>query len=83
MLSFSQFLVLNEAKHPNWLRVGVAVMVMKMRNLTQQIENETDPTKQNALIAQQNWLLSYISGLGIDVSTEDSALMMRMRKELR
>jgi len=78
MKTYKQFMT--EAQYPNWLRAGVAVLVIKMRNLTQQIENETDPTKQNALIAQQNRLLSYISGLGIGVSTEDSALMMRMRK---
>ena len=60
MLSFSQFLVLNEARYPNWLRVGVAVMVMKMRKLTSEIESETDLVKQNALIAQQNRLLSML-----------------------
>jgi hypothetical protein len=81
MKTYRQFMT--EAQYPNWLRAGVAVLVIKMRNLTQQIENETDPTKQNALIAQQNRLLSYISGLGIGVSTEDSALMMRMRKGLK
>ena len=83
MLSFSQFLVLNEAKYPNWLRVGVAVMVMKMRKLTSEIESEKDPVKQNALIAQQNRLLSYINGLGIGVGTEDNALLQRMRKGIR
>ena len=81
MKTYRQFMT--EAQYPNWLRAGVAVMVIKMRNLTQQIENETDPAKQNALIAQQNRLLSYISGLGIGVSTEDSALMMRMRKGIK
>jgi len=80
MLRFSEFLFLNEGKHPNWLRVGVAVMVMKMRKLTTEIENETDPVKQNSLIAQQNRLLSYISGLGIGVGSEDKALQQRMRK---
>jgi len=81
MKTYKQFMT--EAQYPNWLRAGVAVLVIKMRNLTQQIENETDPTKQNALIAQQNRLLSYISGLAIGVSTEDSALMMRMRKGIK
>ena len=83
MLRFSEFLFLNEGKYPNWLRVGVAVMVMKMRKLTSDIENEKDPVKQNALIAQQNRLLSYINGLGIGVGTEDNALLQRMRKGLR
>ena len=83
MLRFYGFLFLNEAKYPNWLQVGVAVMVMKMRKLTTDIENETDPVKQNALIAQQNRLLSYIKGLGIGVGTEDNALLQRMRKGLR
>ena len=82
MLRFSEFLFLNEGKYPNWLRAGVAVMVMKMRKLTIEIENETDPVKQNSLIAQQNRLLSYISGLGIGVGSEDKALQQRMRKGL-
>ena len=83
MLRFSEFLFLNEGKYPNWLRVGVAVMVIKMRKLTSDIENEADPVKQNALIAQQNRLLSYISGLGIGVGTEDNALLQRMKKGIR
>ena len=83
MLRFSEFLFLNEGKYPNWLRVGVAVMVMKMRKLTSDIENEADPVKQNALIAQQNRLLSYINGLGIGVGTEDNSLLQRMRKGLK
>lgn len=81
MKTFKQFIA--EGQYPNWLRAGVAMLVMKVRNLTQQIENETDPTKQNALIAQQNRLLSYISGLGIGVGTEDKTLMMRMRKSIK
>jgi len=81
MKTFKQFIA--EGQYPNWLRAGVAMLVMKVRNLTQQIENKTDPAKQNALIAQQNRLLSYISGLGIGVGTEDKTLMMRMRKGLR
>ena len=58
-------------------------MVMEMRKLTSEIENEIDPVKQNLLIAQQNRLLSYISGLGIGVGTEDNSLLQRMRKGLR
>jgi len=81
MKTFKQFIA--EGQYPNWLRAGVAMLVMKVRNLTQQIENETDPAKQNALIAQQNRLLSYISGLGIGVGSEDKTLMMRMRKGLK
>ena len=56
-----------EGKYPVWVRVTVGTLVMRIRNLSSQIENETDPVKQNALLAQQNKLISYINGLGIGV----------------
>jgi len=58
MLRISEFPILNEGRYQNWLRVGVAVIVMKIRKLTTDIENETDSIKQKALTAQQNRLLS-------------------------
>ena len=69
-----------EGKYPLWVRVTVGSLVLRIKNLSSRIENETDPVKQNALIAQQNKLLSYMSGLGVGVGTTDKVLLRRMRK---
>ena len=82
MYRFKQFTELNEGKYPMWVRFVVGGLVLKMRGLSQQIQNETDPKKQNDLIAQQNNINSYISGLGIGVSSNDNQLLSRMKKGL-
>ena len=82
MLKFSQYINLTEGGYPMWVRVGVGVMVMKIRNLQTQIDNETDQHKRDKLLSQQNTMLSYISGLGIGVSTKDTVLMKKMRNGL-
>lgn len=80
MLRFKQFI--SEGKYPMWVRITVGGLVLKMRNLNQQIESEKDPQKQNQLISQQNTLLSYISGLGVGVGSTDSVLLKRLRSGL-
>jgi hypothetical protein len=70
---------ISEGKHPNWVRFTVASLVIRIRYLSKKIQSETDPVKQNQLIAQQNKLLSYISGLGIGVGTEDRVLLQKLR----
>ena len=77
MMRFKQFI--SEGKYPFWLRFTVGGMVVKINNLTKQIEKEEDPIKQNKLISQQNKLLSYISGLGIGVGTDDKVLLQRLK----
>jgi len=77
MMRFKQFL--SEGKYPMWVRLTVGTLVLKINNLTKQIEKEEDPIKQNKLISQQNKLLSYISGLGIGVGTEDKVLLQRLK----
>ena len=68
-----------EGKYPLWVRVTVGSLVLRIKNLSRQIENETDPVKQNKLIAQQNKLLSYINGLGVGVTSSDSVLLKRLK----
>ena len=80
MYRFKQFTEINEGKYPMWVRFVVVGLVLKMRGLSQQIQNEKDPKKQNDLIAQQNNINSYISGLGIGVSSNDNQLLNRMKK---
>ena len=65
-----------------WLRVTVGGLVIKIRNLSNQIQNEKDPRKQNKLISQQNNLISYISGLGIGVGSTDNVLLKRLKGSL-
>ena len=78
MMNFKSFI--NEGgKHPTWVRITVGSLVMKMRNLSTQIENEPDLGKQNQLISQQNKILSYITGLGIGVGTDDKTLLKKMK----
>ena len=82
MIRFKQFTEINEGKYPMWLRVTVGGLVMRIRNLSNQIQNEKDPLKQNNLISQQNSLISYITGLGIGVGSTDQVLLKRLKGSL-
>ena len=77
MIRFKQFI--SEGSYPVWVRITVGTLVVKINNLSKQIEQESDPIKQNSLISQQNKLLSYISGLGIGIGTEDKVLLQRLK----
>ena len=81
MKSFKTYI--NEGKYPIWVRVTVGSLVLRIRKLSHQIENEEDPVLQNKLISQQNNLLSYITGLGIGVGTSDKLLLKRMKSYKR
>ena len=70
---------LREGRYPMWVRFTVGGLVLKIRNLQSQIESETDIKKQMKLISQQNSLLSYISGLGVGVSSTDNVLLKRLK----
>ena len=79
MKSFKQFI--NEAnKYPMLVKVVTAGIAFKVRNLAVRIAAEKDPVKQNVLIAQQNKLIAYMSGLSVAVSTSDKALMNKMHR---
>ena len=77
MQSFRSFI--NEGKYPVWVKLSVGSLILKMKNLTAQIQSEPDPVKQNQLIARQNDLLSYMSGLSIAVGTTDRVLIKRLK----
>lgn len=70
---------LNEGTFPIWVRTTVGLIVLRIRNLSVQIESETDVQKQNVLIGRQNKLISYINGLGIGVGTNDTQLLNRLK----
>ena len=77
MIRFKRYIT--EGKYPIWVRVTVGSLVLKITKLSRQIENETDPVIQNALIAQQNKLISYINGLGVGVGSSDTVLLKRLK----
>ena len=77
MIRFKTFVA--EGRYPMWVRVTVGTLALKIRNLSVRIENETDPVKQNALIAQQNKLLSYMNGLGVGVGSSDTVLLKKLK----
>lgn len=77
MIRFKTFVA--EGRYPMWVRVTVGALALKIRNLSVRIENEADPVKQNALIAQQNKLLSYMNGLGVGVGSSDTVLLKKLK----
>ena len=80
MKTFKSFL--NEGGYPLWTKAVTAGLVLKVRNLSNQIERERDPAKQNQLIGQQNKLLAYLNGIGIAVGTKDQQLMTSVRSKV-
>ncbi len=77
MRRFKHFI--KEGKYPLWVRFTVGGLVLRIKNLSTQIESEKDVVKQNKLIAQQNNILSYISGLGVAVGSTDYNLLKRLK----
>jgi hypothetical protein len=77
MIRFKRYIA--EGKYPIWVRVTVGSLVLKIKRLSVQIQNEDDPVKQNNLIAQQNKLISYVTGLGIGVSSSDAVLLKKLK----
>ena len=75
----NHFFELNEGKYPLWVRLVVGGLVLKIKNLESQIQSETDIKKQNKLLSKQNSLISYISGLGVGVSSTDPILLKRLK----
>ena len=80
MLSFKSYTELKEGRYPTWLKFVTGGLVLRVKGLSNQIQNETDPVKQNQLISKQNNLLSYIVGLGIGVSSGDRDLLNKIKK---
>ena len=79
MKTFKQFV--SEGSYPLWTKALTAGLVLKVRNLSNQIDREPDVAKQNVMIGQQNKLLAYLNGLGIAVSTKDQQLMTSVRSK--
>ena len=77
MIRFKRYIA--EATYPIWVRVTVGSLVLRIKRLSVQIQNETDLAKQNALLAEQNKLISYMNGLGVGVGSSDTVLLKRLK----
>ena len=72
MLTFREYLLIEGAGYPSWVRGSALLLTAKLRTLTSEIRASNDPLKKLDLIGQQNNLLGYMAALGIavDVSLE-------------
>ena len=71
MLSFREYLLVEGAGYPGWVKGSALLLTSKLRTLTSEIKSATDPLKKLDLLAQQNNLLGYLATLGIAVDVND------------
>ena len=71
MLSFREYLLVEGAGYPGWVKASALLLVSRLRTITSEIKSTTDPLKKLDLIAQQNNLLGYMGTLGIAVDVND------------
>ena len=75
MVSFKAYIT--EGKYPAWVKVTVAALIIEVRRLSKQIENESDVVKQNLLISKQNTLIGYMHG--INFATKEKSMLIKVR----
>ena len=75
MLSFKEYLLIESAGYPVWVKGSALLLTSKLRSLTSEIKSTTDPLKKLDLIAQQNNLLGYMATLGIAVDVNDRNIL--------
>jgi len=71
MLTFREYLLVEGAGYPGWVKGSALLLTSKLRSLTSEIRASNDPLKKLDLIAQQNVLLGYLGTLGIAVDVND------------
>ena len=71
MLTFREYLLVEGAGYPAWVKASALLLVSRLRTITSEIKSTTDPLKKLDLIAQQNNLLGYMGTLGIAVDVND------------
>jgi len=75
MISFKDYLLIEENQYPSWINTTVLLLTFKIKNLETQIKNERDVVKKINLLTTQLKLSSYVSSLGIAVDTKDKTLV--------
>jgi len=76
---FRQYLAERKG-YQTWVRATVVTLILRVRDLTKRIEESDDQVTKQSLLAQQNKLLAYISGLGIAIDTKDDRLLNRLKR---
>lgn len=75
MISFKDYLLIEQGAYPPWVKGTVILLTLKIRNLESQIKNEQDITKKVDLLSTQLKFTSYLSSLGIAVDTKDKTIV--------
>ena len=75
MLSFREYLLIEGAGYPTWVKGSALLLTSKLKSLTSEIKSTKDPLRKLALIAQQNSLLGYMATLGIAVDVNDKNVL--------
>lgn len=75
MISFKDYLLIEQGAYPTWVKGTVLLLTLKIRNLENQIKNEKDITTKINLLSTQLKFTSYLSSLGIAVDTKDKTLV--------
>ena len=75
MISFKDYLLIEQGAYPTWVKDTALLLTLKIRNLENQIKNEKDIVKKINLLTTQLKLSSYVSSLGIAVDTKDKTLV--------
>ncbi len=75
MLTFREYLLIEGAGYPVWVRGSALLLTAKLKSLTTEIRASTDPLKKLDLIGQQNNLLGYMATLGIAVDVSDRNIL--------
>jgi hypothetical protein len=75
MLTFREYLLIEGAGYPGWVKGSALLLTSKLRSLTSEIRASNDPLKKLDLIGQQNNLLGYMGTLGIAVDVSDRNIL--------
>ena len=75
MLTFREYLLIEGAGYPGWVKGSALLLTAKLRSLTTEIKSTTDQLKKHDLIAQQNNLLGYLGTRGIAVDVNDRTVL--------
>jgi hypothetical protein len=75
MLTFREYLLVEGAGYPGWVKGSALLLTSKLRSLTSEIRASNDPLKKLDLIGQQNNLLGYMGTLGIAVDVSDRNIL--------
>lgn len=71
---------MSENNNSNLIKGSMIAISVKLNDLEKQIKQEKNVRRKLDLLAKQNKLLSYMTGIGIGFSTNDKSIMQKFRK---